>query len=47
MRAPSLYNHFESKDALYAAVLERGVGPVLELLAQVAAQPGAVDRRRS
>ena len=36
VRAPSLYNHFESKEALYAAVLERGVGPVLALLARAA-----------
>jgi len=28
----SLYNHFESKQALYEAVLERGVRPLLELL---------------
>ena len=46
VRAPSLYNHFESKDALYVAVLERGVGPVLELLAQVAARPDEIDQRR-
>jgi AcrR family transcriptional regulator len=37
VRAPSLYNHFPSKDSLYAAVLERGLGPVLELLAQASA----------
>ena len=30
VRPPSLYNHFASKDALYAAVLERGIGPVLD-----------------
>src|SRR5690606_15695429 len=30
LRIPSLYNHFPSKDALYAAVLERGFGPVLD-----------------
>ncbi len=32
LRIPSLYNHFESKETLYSAVLERGVGPVLEVL---------------
>jgi TetR/AcrR family transcriptional regulator len=36
LRTPSLYNHFPSKDALYAAVLERGIGPVLRLLASFA-----------
>jgi AcrR family transcriptional regulator len=40
VRPPSLYNHFASKDALYAAVLERGIGPVIELLARSAAAPG-------
>ena len=34
IRAPSLYNHFPSKEALYSAVLERGVGPVLRMLLQ-------------
>src|SRR5262245_55448278 len=37
VRAPSLYNHFASKDELYAAVLERGIGPVIELLTRTAA----------
>jgi len=37
IRIPSLYNHFASKDALYAAVLERGIGPVLQTLAASAA----------
>lgn len=32
LRTPSLYNHFAGKDALYAAVLERGLAPVLEIL---------------
>jgi TetR/AcrR family transcriptional regulator len=32
IRIPSLYNHFPNKAALYAAVLERGMTPVLELL---------------
>ncbi len=29
---PSLYNYFDSKEALYAAVLERGLGPVLDAM---------------
>lgn len=41
LRIPSLYNHFPSKDALYAAVLARGIGPVLELLAEFAGQSTA------
>jgi AcrR family transcriptional regulator len=40
VRPPSLYNHFASKDALYAAVLERGFRPVMELLARTAAAEG-------
>jgi AcrR family transcriptional regulator len=39
VRPPSLYNHFASKDALYAAVLERGIGPLMMLLARSAAAP--------
>jgi len=32
LTAPSLYNHFESKQALYDAVLERGLRPILEFI---------------
>lgn len=41
LRIPSLYNHFPSKDALYAAVLARGIGPVVELLTALARAPEA------
>jgi len=42
----SLYNHFESKQALYEAVLERGVRPVYEILDRlVAGGQDAPDRR--
>jgi len=34
LRTPSLYNHFPSKAALYAAVVERGMGPVLAALSE-------------
>ena len=34
IRIPSLYNHFESKEALYQAVLKRGMSPILDLLSQ-------------
>src|SRR5262249_58555249 len=40
-RTPSLYNHFPSKEALYAAVLERGVEPVLALLSELVQAPGS------
>jgi TetR/AcrR family transcriptional regulator len=39
--ASSLYNHFPSKQALYDAVVERGVGPIVELVGQ-SWQPGAL-----
>ncbi len=41
VRPPSLYNHFASKDALYAAVLERGIGPLMVVLARSAAAPAS------
>ncbi len=39
----SLYHHFRHKRALYEAVLVRGVEPILALLAESAAAPGADD----
>ena len=36
----SLYNHFAGKQALYEAVLERGLRPILEILAESAAGRG-------
>jgi AcrR family transcriptional regulator len=39
LRIPSLYNHFAGKESLYAAVLERGLGPVLEVLGEFS-EPG-------
>jgi len=33
LTAPSLYNHFEGKQALYEAVLARGVQPLVDLMA--------------
>jgi len=35
LRTPSLYNHFPSKESLYAAVLERGIRPVLDVMTEV------------
>ena len=39
----SLYNHFEGKQALYEAVLERGVRPLIELLALLPAPSTAAE----
>lgn len=48
LRIPSLYNHFAGKEALYAAVLERGIRPVVELLDEgVAAGPAGLPDRHA
>ena len=36
LTAASLYNHFAGKEALYAAVLERGLRPVIDVLEDLA-----------
>ena len=48
IRNPSLYNHFDGKEALYRAVLERGIGPALVSLEQHTdeqGQPGGSDEQ--
>jgi AcrR family transcriptional regulator len=47
IRNPSLYNHFESKDELYAAVLERGIQPVIDALAGFVRGGADDDERRA
>jgi cytochrome P450 family 142 subfamily A polypeptide 1 len=45
LRTPSLYNHFSSKDALYSAVLERGISPLLAVLSRaLETDPRNLDR---
>jgi AcrR family transcriptional regulator len=46
VRNPSLYNHFPSKESLYAAVLERGIDPLLAALSEFA-EAGDRDARES
>jgi len=41
IRIPSLYNHFDGKQSLYAAVLARGMTPILDLLSRSLADGGA------
>jgi len=48
LRNPSIYNHFDGKESLYLAVLERGLRPMLQLfskLANAAAQGKEIDLR--
>ena len=44
LRTPSLYNHFPNKESLYAAVLERGIRPVLDVLSEVVEVRDRSDR---
>ena len=39
----SLYNHFDGKQALYEAVLERGVRPLMDILQTVPHHSGSAD----
>ncbi|HLK11325.1 MAG TPA: TetR/AcrR family transcriptional regulator [Candidatus Binatia bacterium] len=41
----SLYNHFPSKQALYDAVIERGLSPIVQVVAE-AWQPGGLSPER-
>ncbi len=43
LQTPSLYNHFDSKESLYGAVLERDLGPVLRLLVEYVEQGRDTD----
>jgi AcrR family transcriptional regulator len=46
LTAASLYNHFAGKEALYAAVLERGLRPVVDVLEDLGSrdhEPDALD----
>jgi len=46
IRNPSLYNHFDGKDELYAAVLARGIRPVMDALAGFVRDPAGDARQR-
>lgn len=43
LTAPSLYNHFAGKDALYSAVLTRGIRPLVELMQELADRDPRVE----
>jgi AcrR family transcriptional regulator len=43
LRNPSLYNHFGSRESLYAAVLERDIGPLLGLLVEQGREAAAAE----
>ena len=43
LTAPSLYNHFDGKQALYEAVLARGVQPLFAIITATNAEAGALS----
>jgi AcrR family transcriptional regulator len=43
LTAPSLYNHFDGKQALYEAVLARGVQPLVDLIDAYGSADGSAD----
>ncbi len=43
IRTPSLYKHFESKHALYEAVLDRLLSPFFQLLGELLTAPGDAE----
>jgi TetR/AcrR family transcriptional regulator len=43
IRNPSIYNHFDGKENLYLAVLERGLRPMLELFRQLTTKASQGD----
>ncbi|HVP31610.1 MAG TPA: TetR/AcrR family transcriptional regulator [Myxococcota bacterium] len=43
LNAASLYNHFPGKQALYEAVLERGLAPLLALVGRIAERGAATE----
>ncbi len=47
LRIPSLYNHFASKDSLYAAVLERGIAPLFDALSDYVEQGADLQDREA
>ena len=44
LTAPSLYNHFDGKDALYEAVLVRGVQPFFDMIEDLGQTPPSAAR---
>ena len=45
LTAPSLHNYFEGKQALYEAVIARGVQPLFDLITGMGRTPGRADVR--